>query len=240
MRTNHLIRLAELATDVVAIDGGELVGIQLGEMADGSGRSFALVSTDSAGLEQEYRIASPAPADAPAWARSFGEWSLEVRTGERWLDLELELEADGRIGTAPELEALAGGVDPAPLASAVDDADLVNHEALAGMSDDALAELIVAGGPTALIVAAQHERESRPSAVVELDRDADAERAYEIASADVVLPLTREDAETIADGLDLLRDIADGNDERNDYYIGSLARLAQRIRLELEQAEARS
>lgn len=89
MNATHLTQIAELARDVVATDGGELLGVQIGEMADGSGRSFALLDTYQAGLEQQYRISSPAPASGAPWTRIYDRWTVEVRVGEgEWLVLE--------------------------------------------------------------------------------------------------------------------------------------------------------
>lgn len=85
MNPTMIIELAAHAADVAATDGDPVTRIQMGEMADGSRRHFALVETDSHGLEQEYRIASPAPADAPPWARQFDRWTYEVRNGETWI-----------------------------------------------------------------------------------------------------------------------------------------------------------
>jgi len=90
VRASDLTRLAALAEDVASIDGGVLANVILQEMADGSGRSVALVDTDQRGLEQRYRISSPAPADAPRWARVFDRWTVEVRTGDSWLELEVD------------------------------------------------------------------------------------------------------------------------------------------------------
>jgi len=198
MNASHLIKLAELATDVAAIDGGTLAGVRLGEMADGSGRSFALVELMTEdGADAEYRLSSPAPTDGPAWTRTMTEWTLEARHGERWLDLELELADDGRIGVAPELEAVAG--DPAGVAAL---AAAVDESVVAPAPYDALGRRL----------------------------DDESERAYEIASADVVLPLDRHDAEAIADALELLAGIDEG--EHTDY--GALVRLAGIVRAHME------
>jgi len=165
MNANDLTKLAGIAVDVAAIDGGSLVGMQAGEMADGSRRSFALVSTiDVNQLEQEYRITSPAPDDAPAWTSQYGEWRLEVRIGESWSELELELDFDEHgIAVAPERE------------------------------------------------------------------DDETDRAYETASADVVVPLSTADAEAIADALEMFAGIDDN--ENTDY--DELVRLAGIVRANL-------
>jgi hypothetical protein len=95
MNASDLTRLAAIAEDVAAADGGLLAGVRISEAADGSGRSIALVDMQEAGLEQQYRISSPAPATSPSWARvEFGDWRLEVRVGNfggEWMELELEL-----------------------------------------------------------------------------------------------------------------------------------------------------
>lgn len=104
MNVSDLPRLAALAVDVAAIDGGVVASVECGECADGSQRSFALVTTHQAGLEQVYRITSPAPAGAPGWARVHSDWLLEVRVGDdSWQELELGLDDDDRIEVAPEL-----------------------------------------------------------------------------------------------------------------------------------------
>jgi hypothetical protein len=91
MDLTHLTRLATLAADVASIDGGEVSGVTIGECADGSHRSYALVDTIDGGLEQQYRITTPAPATAPGWAQVHAAWMLEVRVGDdNWLDLEAE------------------------------------------------------------------------------------------------------------------------------------------------------
>jgi hypothetical protein len=217
--------MAELATDVVAIVGDDLLGVSIAEMGDGSGRSFALVSTlDRVNdLEQEFRIASPVAPDAPAWARSFDRWTIEVRTGDRWLELELELDDAGRIATAPELEAIAGDEAGArALADAVETPvhpDYVNHAALRAMSENELAGTLNEGGPSELMDAVEAELERRRES-------SSSELAYEIASSDVVLPLSRSDAEAIAAALELLAGVDEG--EHTDY--DELVRLAGVVR----------
>jgi hypothetical protein len=68
--------------------------------------------------------------------------------------------------------------------------EYVNHEALRSMSTNELAGLVNEDGPTALIDAAEAELERR--------RVNGDDRAYEIASADVVVPLSSDDAHAIA------------------------------------------
>ena len=72
--------LATAAADIAAIDGDNVISVEMGEMADGSRRHYALVRTDAAGLEQLYRATTEAPADAPAWARKL-EAAIEVNVG---------------------------------------------------------------------------------------------------------------------------------------------------------------
>lgn len=173
MNASHLIRIAELATDVVAIDGGTLIDVAIAEFGDGSGRSFALITTLDAvnELEQRYRIVSPAPdfAGAPGWTLGLREWTLEVAVGDKWLELELELEDDGRIGSAPELAAIAGGVDPAPIAAAVGEPvdDFVNHDAIRSASVNELAGIVNEGGPAEFVNAAEAELERRRAGALE-------------------------------------------------------------------------
>jgi hypothetical protein len=149
------------------------------------------------------------------------DWRNEVH----WHDGDAELN-DMSVDEYLALYVREVEAPPAPTS-----ADFVRHDAIAAASIAELRGILRDGGPTVVIDAARAELERRGDKVDEAD---ESERAYEIASADVVLALSRDDAETIADGLDLLRDIAEGNDPGNDYYIGTLARLAHRIRVELE------
>lgn len=86
---NHLGRalvpLAVKAAEIVDGDGGDLIRLDAGVMADGSERPFVLVTSFQAGLEQVYRIAAPAPASAPGWAAH--SWTTEVRVGDSWKGL---------------------------------------------------------------------------------------------------------------------------------------------------------
>jgi hypothetical protein len=93
----NLAKFAEIATDILAIDGDTLQGFGIAEMGDGSGRWFGLVDMHDAvnDIEQQYRICSAAPSTAPAWAQKFDHWTVEVRTGETWLELDSEPEAAG-------------------------------------------------------------------------------------------------------------------------------------------------
>lgn len=63
------------------------------------------------------------------------------------------------------------------------------------------------------------------------DDDTATDRAYELASSDVVLGLSRDDATAIADALEYLAGVDEG--ENTDY--DELVRLAARVRLELEE-----
>lgn len=97
--TRVLGQLADRVADVMATDGGDLVHLEVGELADGSGRPYALVTTHTGGLEQVYRVAAPAPASAPAWASR--EWTVELRIDAppgnvRWMRLEPEDPDDAR------------------------------------------------------------------------------------------------------------------------------------------------
>jgi len=142
MNASHLSQLASLAEDVAAIDGGVLAGVIVQEMGDGSGRSVALVDTIDAGLEQRYRISSPAPAGAPAWASGWSSWLVELRIGDDWMELELGVDDDELLAPAPA--AAVSRADAASAAQAcellaglvVSDPDLVGMEpeleALAG------------------------------------------------------------------------------------------------------------
>jgi hypothetical protein len=102
---NNLMALGARAADIVAAEGGDLVRLEAGEMADGSGRPFALVTTFSAGLEQVYRIAAPAPPSSPPWA--LRAWTTELRQGDRFVRLEEE----GTLCTVHEAGACPPGCE---------------------------------------------------------------------------------------------------------------------------------
>jgi len=75
MRTENLQGLydrARLAVDDLerhGKDGVQVLGMEFGEMADGSGRTFASVDfTDENGNEEWVRFIAPASDDAPKWA----------------------------------------------------------------------------------------------------------------------------------------------------------------------------
>lgn len=91
MNATTITELAGYIAEVATNDGGEIHRVEMGEMADGSRRWYALVDTYSAGLEQQYRVTSPAPENAPAWAQVHTGFRLEVRTGPMtWLELDVE------------------------------------------------------------------------------------------------------------------------------------------------------
>jgi hypothetical protein len=84
------LELAAHAADVAAIDGDatSIVSVAMGELADGSGRHFAIVqTTDANELDQTFRVTSPAPKYAPAWATVHRGWTIEVRQCDDWLML---------------------------------------------------------------------------------------------------------------------------------------------------------
>lgn len=88
MRAESLHELATIAEIVATQDGGVLAGVEIGEMADGSHRDYALVRTDQRGLEQEYRITTAPAPGAPPWTRSMGP-AVEVRIAEDgWMLLD--------------------------------------------------------------------------------------------------------------------------------------------------------
>lgn len=103
-------------------------------------------------------------------------------------------------------------------------ADFVNREALKRASVEDLRGIIIEGGPSALIDAAREElshRCSRCGISMEphdsgLCDSCEGEDAYEIASADVVLPLTRLEAVTIADALGFLAGVDEGEHTDRD------------------------
>jgi hypothetical protein len=85
--------LAQHVAEVMATDETPVSHIEFGELADGSRRYYALITTydNENDLEQTYRVTSPAPEDAPRWVHlhpSFFTYRLEVRVGEDWLDLD--------------------------------------------------------------------------------------------------------------------------------------------------------
>jgi len=49
---------------------GFIPGFRIGECADGSRRYYAAV-----GADEEHLIYTPAPAEAPGWARRFTDWT---------------------------------------------------------------------------------------------------------------------------------------------------------------------
>lgn len=107
MNADTIRELAGYAADVVealhegaAADGFRVTNVQLLEMADGSGRWAALIDLSDGHLEQQYRLSTPAPATAPAWAGLFVAWRVEVRIGDSWRDLGFGIE-DSRAEDAP-------------------------------------------------------------------------------------------------------------------------------------------
>lgn len=94
------------------------------------------------------------------------------------------------------------GEEPGDDLELVDDggAAYVRHDALSAASDAELRGVIADGGPTALIDAARDELAGRVAlheTRTRLSRSSSA--GYERASADVVLPLTREQAEQLVE-----------------------------------------
>lgn len=83
------LALSAQVADLIETVGDEVLAIESGEMADGSGRAYTLVTTlDRVNqLEQQFRVASPAPEGGPAWTRVYTEWTVEVRVGDGWTAL---------------------------------------------------------------------------------------------------------------------------------------------------------
>lgn len=82
---------AEVATLIDGIEASDVVRhVEFGEMADGSGRYYALVSTHDQvnDLEQAFRIVGPASADAPAWAAHYTDCRVELRHGDAFFAME--------------------------------------------------------------------------------------------------------------------------------------------------------
>lgn len=94
--------LSARVADIPAIDPTcRITQVTLGEHADGSRRWHAIVdTTDDAGLDQTYRILTPAPDGAPAWAPR--EWVTEVRVGgsfdsPEWMRLDEDGDLEGVV-----------------------------------------------------------------------------------------------------------------------------------------------
>lgn len=85
---SNLTALTARVADVAATAGGDLLSVTMGEMGDGSGRAFALVTVYACGAESEYRVTSPAPTGCPVWARGF-DWQTEFRVDdETWMPVD--------------------------------------------------------------------------------------------------------------------------------------------------------
>lgn len=68
-RETLVLELARRAAES-AVALGQL-RITIDEMADGSGRYYAAI-----GWDEQYRLYTPAPHDAPTWARArFADWT---------------------------------------------------------------------------------------------------------------------------------------------------------------------
>jgi hypothetical protein len=91
----ELAAFAARLADDVASDFATL-SVSIGECADGSRRSYALISTSDGELEQEFRVTTPAPFNAPPWARRYQTWLTELRVGDDWHVLDAALEGRAR------------------------------------------------------------------------------------------------------------------------------------------------
>ena len=85
--------LAGRVADMLHALDDEAMHIEMGEMADGSTRHYALVTTydKTNDLEQQFRVTSTIGLNAPAWAKAKAEydrWGYEVRVGDKWLALD--------------------------------------------------------------------------------------------------------------------------------------------------------
>jgi hypothetical protein len=126
----------------------------------------------------------------------------------------------------------------------VNDNDFVNHAALRESRMEELVEIADEGGPAAVVDAALLELARRvdegevdaaavTTARIERRARVDAqEEAYERASADVVLALSFDSAIAIADALEYLASVDEG--EHTDY--DNLVRLAGVVRETIEAA----
>jgi hypothetical protein len=92
MTAAHITGLAEMIADLADTIDDTIGSVTMGEMADGSGRSYAIVNTydEINELEQEFRVASPATDNSPKWAKdSYTDWTIEVLVGSVWQHLTL-------------------------------------------------------------------------------------------------------------------------------------------------------
>jgi hypothetical protein len=131
MDSKTLSELTRRVADVIATDGGELLTLEIVPMADGSGRWCGIVTTHTAGLEQVYRVSTPAPAGAPAWARTHDEWATEVRVVDKWTRVDDLVDEAG-----PSLMVCVDGVEHADV-PLIDGDDAFNREAERGALDRA-------------------------------------------------------------------------------------------------------
>lgn len=79
------VRVADIAETY-----GPITLVEMGEMEDGSGRSFAVVNTSGF----NYRVSSPAPMGAPKWATVYDEWRTERSGVEGWSLMDEPWEAE--------------------------------------------------------------------------------------------------------------------------------------------------
>lgn len=84
---SNLVELARRAADAAETAGGDLLTITMGQMGDGSGRAYALLTIYACGVENEYRVTTPAPTGCPQWASHF-DWSTELNAGDQWINLD--------------------------------------------------------------------------------------------------------------------------------------------------------
>lgn len=91
---SHMVTVLAGHVATVVEDGIPVTNITMGEMADGSRRSYALVTVQGVdevpGNDVTYRITSPAPDNAPYWARERLNRSfvVEIDTGDFWEEIE--------------------------------------------------------------------------------------------------------------------------------------------------------
>lgn len=87
------IPIIDLAAQVESLIEGILdtvSEVKMGECADGSRRWYALIETTDGNLDQTFRIITPRPWNAPAWASDYREWIYEVKISDSdWQEMEV-------------------------------------------------------------------------------------------------------------------------------------------------------
>ena len=92
MNAQYLTEIAERVADIAATSDDPITHVEIVEMADGSTRTVALVTTYDRinELEQVFRVSSPPSDDAPAWVNDNLSWMTELRIGDGWMLFDIE------------------------------------------------------------------------------------------------------------------------------------------------------